>query len=181
MKRCLKCGEYYDESFFHQNVGDTRITQKRATCIGCEQQRRDDAKNSPLKRAKKKAHASIRNHAKKLGCSKDKLRDKYGWDADRMAKDILHAYNNGCCYCHTPFKDMGDMSNVTIDIFDVDAPPYYETNVRYCCPTCNKEKQRTPPDEWGLRLQMWKRWEKRQQELRNNPWAGTLLEGLDDV
>ena len=76
-----------------------------------------------------------------------------------MTHDIRHAYENTCPYCWQPFEDMAHgLADLTADIIDPRREPYYRTNVRWCCMTCNREKQKTDPDLWEKKLEMWARW-----------------------
>jgi len=181
MRTCRVCGGQFPDAFFHRThsgtITDVHIRNyRRAVCKGCEQQRRDGAKQSLEGRAQKKAYNALRLHASRLGRTMDELKAVYGWDVAQMAHDILHAHTNGCPYCRHPFAEMAHgLADVTLDIVDPKAEPYYRTNVRWVCHTCNTEKQRTPPDEWAENLRgrdMWAAWQRKRQE---DEWTGTLF------
>jgi len=90
------------------------------------------------------------------------LRHRYGWDIDRMAHDLLHTHENTCPYCWQPFSEMEHgLADVTLDVVDPDAEPHYRTNTRWCCASCNREKGRTPPHDWAVKLACWERWRQR--------------------
>jgi hypothetical protein len=137
-------------------------------CIGCEQEKRDAEKRKD--RWPTKISDMIRRHAERLKISVKVLREDFGWEFDRMLHEAQHAYSNGCAYCGKPFKLMGHgLYDLTLDIMDPHSPPHYATNVRWACPTCNREKGRTPPSEWGAKLACWAKWlrrpKKRQKKL----------------
>jgi hypothetical protein len=101
---------------------------------------------------------------------------QYGWKVDQMAHDIEHAHKNGCPYCHRSFSEMGGgLSDVSLDIWDPQKQPFYALNTRWVCRTCNKEKQRTPPELFGEVRMSWERWERHQTALRADPLAGLPL------
>jgi len=88
------------------------------------------------------------------------LTDDYGWVFDRMLHEAQHVYANGCQYCGEPFAAMGHgLTDLTLDIFDPVLPPYYPANIRWVCATCNREKSRTPPNQWAAKLACWAKWE----------------------
>lgn len=186
MRTCKKCGGTYSDTFFqfHEKKFPIRVSgYKDCICIGCQQTERDKKKhvNRPLA----KARNTFFSHARKFierGIIQDAndLKRLYGWDISQMAHDIAHSFKNGCPYCRNKFSDMeGGLHSVSLDIVNPVSPPYYETNVRWVCLTCNKEKQRTPPDVWGARLQDWKHWREWQTSIESNPYIGLpLLQGL---
>jgi hypothetical protein len=68
-------------------------------------------------------------------------------------------YGNGCSYCHGAYAKMGHgLQDITLDIVDRSKEPYYGTNVKLCCGTCNKAKGDLPPWKWELKLSLWRRW-----------------------
>ena len=133
-------------------------------CLACEQERRDLSKGS--NRVLSKARSTLRHHARRFAdawnCSSEIARESlvgdYGWNVFDMAHDILHASLNGCPYCRREFSSMpGGLAAVSLDVLNPEIPPFYSTNVEWCCPTCNKEKQRTPPGRWARKMLMWAR------------------------
>lgn len=144
------------------------MSHRRAICKGCEQERRDSAKASLQGRARMKAWNCLRSHAEHLGKSVAELRDTYGWIVDNMTHDILHAFENGCPYCRQPFHEMEHgLANMSLDIVRPGDAPYYGINTQWVCRTCNTEKQRTPPNEWGENLQgrrMWQEWQRKRMK-----------------
>ena len=184
MRTCKKCGGTYSETFFQSHCNHTRIvTFKNNVCIGCQQTARDEKKyvNRPLVKARNTYFSHARKYIER-GIIQDAndLRRLYGWDIPQMAHDIDHSFKNGCPYCRKKFADMeGGLHSVSLDIINPVSPPYYETNVRWVCLTCNKEKQRTPPDIWGARLQDWKHWRERKTSMELNPFFGLPM--FDDL
>jgi len=184
MTTCKRCGGVYPESFFEINYTKGAYTHLRAVCRGCRQTDGDEKKR--LNRPQKKAHDAFKNHAARfvkrgeIG-NRDELRDAYGWDIQQMTHDIEHAAGNGCPYCRRPFAEMTHgLADITLDIIDPERKPFYTTNVKWSCRTCNTEKQRLTPDEWGERSQSWVLWKARQEVISGNPDAGlgALFEGV---
>lgn len=186
-RRCAKCGETYTEEFFRQTrcgKYEGHKSLRRPVCRGCELTARTEAKER--NRFVIKAATAITHHAHtmvrqgKIASRRD-LVEVYGWNQQQMAHDIEHAYGNGCPYCRRPFKSMpdglGGLGGVTLDIIDPSLPPYYRTNARWVCMTCNREKNRLAPDQFETNLQCWQRWERRREGLEKDPWLGTLFEG----
>jgi hypothetical protein len=187
MKRCQgPCGEEYPEIFFGKNVV-RNSNPRRSWCLACEQTKRDEHKQS--NRDLVKARSCIRSHRRRWNAKypDDQLTDqefaqRFDWDAHQMAHDIGHAKANGCQRCRRSFASMPNgLRDVTLDIIDPRQLPYYRTNCRWICDTCNKAKGGASPDEDGIRLHCWGRWEKRMAELKEDPWMGTLFEGLGSV
>jgi hypothetical protein len=69
------------------------------------------------------------------------------------------------------------LGDVTLDIVDPANEPFYKTNVRWVCATCNRAKSRTPPDEWAEKLAAWEEWRRIQEARRIDPWHGTMFAG----
>src|SRR5262245_7629578 len=161
-KICIKCGGLFDDVFFRKNRHTRMSTRKwhRLVCIGCEQTTRDEKKIQD--RWPAKIRDTIRRHASSLKISPESLRDGYGWDFERLKHDAQHAYQNGCAYCGVLYRQMksGSLSNITLDIINPEAPPYYLTNTRWCCMTCNYKKGRTDPTTWSARQACWDKWKR---------------------
>ena len=183
-KRCTRCGGTFDaEAFFRRNrtlVANAYATT-RPVCIGCEQTSRDDRKLED--RWRQKARDTLNRHADRfiergLASSRPDFAERFGWDIDRMAHEAEHAYGNGCTYCGHGYLSMGHgFADITLDIVDREAPPYYATNTTWCCSTCNRDKGRTPIHLWGAKLVAWSKWRQHQAELAADSWHGTLFEG----
>jgi hypothetical protein len=181
-QRCYRCGGEYLLVFFRLDRRLTRKTHYRAICIGC--QLTAAVEQARAKRHRKKAGSARTRHAAKylsrsvadcyvipasIESSEDFYRT-YDWSLDQMAHDIEHASKNGCPYCWQLFSTMPHgLGDMTLDIVDRRLPPYYTTNVRWVCATCNKEKQRTAPDLWGAKLAMWKLWRENQTKMMTDP------------
>lgn len=183
MRVCSACGGTYSEVFFEKSGKSKNSYFSRTICIGCRLTRRTSEKryNRPLK----KAQAAVLTHTPKLVArgliqSAHELITRYGWNAQEMAHDIEHAFGNGCPYCCEKFATMPHgLGDVTLDIVDPTKPPYYKTNVRWVCTTCNRAKSRTPPEIWSEKLSMWAEWRRRQEDMRDDPWFGTLFAGQE--
>jgi hypothetical protein len=160
LKECAKCGGIFEaEVFFHRNIlrYAYRKSGRHPICIGCEQSARDEAK--AIDRWPAKIRATINLHARRLHTTAIALAQEFGWNPGRMIHDAKHAYENGCCYCGQRFKEMGHgLNDLTLDIVNPTDPPFYYTNVRWACMTCNREKSRTPAALWGAKLAAWEMW-----------------------
>jgi hypothetical protein len=188
-KTCKKCGLTFEpaEAFFSLSRGK-RVENNsflRATCDGCRLNARTERKkqNRPKEKARRSWHYHADKYVKRnMADSRNDFAQRYGWDLDQMAHDIKHAHANGCPYCHQMFFEMEHgLADVTLDIINPDLPPYYETNARWVCMTCNREKQKTSPDLWGAKLQCWKQWREHQEKLKADPFAGLpLFEGIEN-
>lgn len=177
---CIRCGVVFPPEeamvFFRLNP-DTRARiharrARRSVCIGCEQTERDERKRQ--RRALEKARWTLRFHAAREGMTAPAFGARYGWVVARIVHDIEHAFENTCGYCWRPYAEMEHgLADVTIDIVDRDKPPYYDTNTKPCCRTCNTEKGKLSPEAWALKLQAWRRWRERKADA---PTQLTLLE-----
>jgi hypothetical protein len=188
-KTCKKCEQTFEpaEAFFRKRNDRRRLTavshqRLHAVCIGCELTARTERKktNRPREKARRTRQAHADKYIKR-SVIKDRsdFAQRYGWDLDQMAHDIQHAYQNGCPYCHQMFAEMvHGLADVTLDIINPELLPYYETNVKWVCMTCNREKKKTSPDLWGAKLQCWKQWREHQEALKHDPYLGTMFEGL---
>lgn len=159
-KRCFECGGVFDvEAGFARNRrGDMHIT--RATCIGCEQEQRDTAKQED--RWFQKARDTLRRHTRNFNrvrhtsLKPSDFSERFSWKIDRIAHAMSHAFENTCEYCWKPYEEMSNgYSNVTVDIYDRDDDPFW-SNTRICCHTCNTEKGHMTPEQWARRLQYWR-------------------------
>jgi hypothetical protein len=147
---------------------------KHSICIGCELTERNDP--TPQARAIRKARNSLLHHAEKYEMQPQRFAKKYGWNIERMAHDFLHAHDNTCVYCWTPYGEMGHgLDDITIDIVDVEKEPYYHTNVQRCCRTCNSEKSTLPPEIWARRLIEWREWRDWMEAMKAQPLYGLPL------
>jgi hypothetical protein len=83
----------------------------------------------------------------------------YGWDPARLAHDAEHQYGNGCNYCGHRYADMGHgLSDITLDVMDRAKPPYYRTNTKWCCQTCNRQKGDKTPEWFETNRQVYEAW-----------------------
>jgi len=194
IKTCRRCGQTYNpaEAFFRQHryvptaVGT--VKHWHSICIGCELTARTEKKYR--NRPKEKARRTLHSHADKYIRAKrwekdprfpevhtrDEFEQKLGWNLDHMAHDLEYASGNGCHYCRRPFSEMEHgWADITLDIINPDLPPYYRTNTRWICMTCNREKQKTPPDLWGAKLQCWGQWREWRERVQQSRWAGCPL------
>jgi len=146
-KTCKKCGFTADEKWF------TNKPRKSAICPMCQQETRDKHKSE--NRATTKARRIIYSHAKKFSIKPIELIKKFGWDIKRIVHDINRAYENSCPYCYQLYKQMGNgLRDITLDIVNPNKPPYYSTNTKLCCSTCNSIKGQRGVDTFGLHLVM---------------------------
>jgi hypothetical protein len=179
--QCRKCGGWYGEDFFERAFGKCTYQKlRRSVCIGCRQTARDNEKMRGNRYAVKARNALI-SHGHKfvrkgvIRCG-DELGSRFGWDLRRMAHDIEHAFKNGCSYCAVSYADMPNgLADLTLDIIDPAQPPYYATNTKWCCQTCNRSKAKTTPIRWAKKLLWWVEWRKRQSALALNPNLDTLF------
>lgn len=161
LKRCRRCGGEYDvEVFFRKHVLHASSTSRRShpVCIGCELEDRTELKQQ--NRLSAKARDAIRRHAPKYDMPAPAFATRFGWAVNVVQHGFEHAYANGCSYCHRPFASMGHgFSDITIDICNRDDEPHFETNTKFCCQTCNREKGTMPPHLWARKLRAWQRYE----------------------
>jgi hypothetical protein len=126
-------------SHVFRSQGRLRKSSLKTICRGCEQTARDDKNRQ--NRWIKKAKDVVRRHAPRLEVTREDLKRVYGWDPALLAHDAEYQYGNGCNYCHEPYKDMGHgPRDITLDVMDKSKPPYYRTNTKWCCNTCNVKK-----------------------------------------
>ena len=164
-RTCSRCRFTQPEWMFRVSRPKTRkdrggvvcYTRVAHQCKSCEQELRDTKKKSD--RFLQKARGTRYRHAKKLagefGIEVSEFGRHFDWDIAQIAHDMEHAFKNGCPYCRDPFSAMpGGLQSLTIDIVDPRKPPFYRTNTRLCCETCNKEKQQTPPERWEENLRI---------------------------
>ncbi len=175
-KKCSRCGFEGDAlAFFRKNPDFRRARiHARAVCIGCEVTSRNKPDESA--RWRRKACATISHHARKFGIPSPELQAKFGWDVGQMAHDAEHAHGNGCHYCSVPFSSMGNgMADISLDIIDRDRQPFYRTNTRWACLTCNRQKSTLPPEIFALRQIEWKRFLAYKEKAEVNPYFGLPL------
>lgn len=167
--KCRKCGLVAHgadeiEAAFRSTSGAHACApaRRRAVCRLCEVTARTEEKRANRWRAK--ARGALNRHADKyadkgLIASRAEFAERFRWDVDRMARDLEHAAAHDCVYCHNAYSEMGNgPADLSFDVMDPDADPYYETNVTICCQTCNREKGQTPKRLWGPRLAFSARW-----------------------
>lgn len=175
-RRCNRCGTDYPphlvETAFRTNNtrGRHDASKRRWLCRACEQTGRDGRK--VVNRWPVKARDVIRRHAVRLGVDKADLIGRYGWDPERLAHDAQYQYGNGCNYCGGNYAQMGHgLSDITLDIMDRDKPPYYRTNTKWCCQTCNRKKGTMTPDDFEADRQVWELWRRQRQRAESDPAA----------
>jgi hypothetical protein len=153
--QCQECKKWFSDDFFHKNTVHLhgipcKRTYRRQPCLGCHHTRQD--KDKEQNRFAQKARWAIQTHAKRYGMSAVAFAQKFGWNIDRMAIDLMTASESVCTYCGRSYKDLND---ITIDIYNRDDPPYW-TNTRICCSTDNKAKGSMSPSRWAQRLDDWR-------------------------
>lgn len=168
---CIRCHGWFDRVVgFRRNPGgrQARIHAYRAACIGCEQDARDaDKQIDPFPA---KARWTIRHHAMRYQMQAGEFVRNFGWDTDRVAHLLRHAFDNTCVYCRRPYSGMRNgPADVTMDIVDPDKAPFLETNTQPCCRTCNTEKSDLPPEMWARKLRFWREYEAHKQRRPIGP------------
>ena len=117
----------------------------------CRQEQRDRKKHQ--NRAEEKARQTLYRHAPKYDMPPIKFAEEFGWDIKQMARNITHHFENSCPYCNQPYKNMTyGLRDLTLDIINPNEPPYYTTNVKFCCSTCNSVKGQLDAEAFGLYL-----------------------------
>ncbi len=183
--QCIKCHRWYTDAFFALSSPGNfdQKSYRRLRCIGCMQTQRDKTKQDG-QRLLMKARSAFHKHAakfKSIGVITEAqdLASTFGWNVAQMAHDIAHAVQNGCPYCYRPFASMANgLGDVSLDVVDPEALPYYRTNTRWVCRTCNNAKAKTKPALFAEKLANWDEWRRGQAD---DPFAGTLLEGIPDL
>lgn len=172
------CGGTYGPVAFRKR-GVYASTQKfELVCKLCEQTKRDKIKQE--NRARVKARDCLRRHADRFvaqGLARDRTEfaGRFGWQINRMVHDLEHTYDNWC-QCGAKFKEMGHgLSDITLDICDPRLPPFYSSNSRWICATCNRKKALTPPEEWGAQIVYEQQWRAQMTKIAENPFAGLPL------
>jgi len=174
------CGGLYGAVGFAKNrvLYAYNTARRRPMCKLCEQTARDKIKQA--NRARVKARDCFRRHADRFctqGLANDRpaFADRFGWRIDRMVHDLEHTYDNWC-QCGAKFKEMGHgLSDITLDICDPRLLPYYSSNTRWICSTCNRKKARTPPEEWGAQIVYEQQWRAQMARITTDPLAGLPL------
>lgn len=165
-QKCRHCSGTYDRDVAFRKNSHQRKNRGlaiagpdiHATCIGCEQTARDGHK--AVEPFIAKARSTIKHHAMRYGITSSKMITYYGWDIDRVAHLLRHAYENTCVYCRRPYHSMRNgPSDVTMDIINPREAPYLETNTQPCCQTCNQSKSDSSPEMWARKLRFWREWE----------------------
>jgi len=107
---------------------------------------------------------------------------RYGWDIERLIYDIIHGHENTCPYCSVRYEVMGHgLDDMTLDIVDCEREPYYRTNAKWCCQTCNREKQTMTSEMWARRLIFWKEYKAHIEAIRMDQTHGLLLNAIGSV
>lgn len=170
--RCTRCGTVYQPHLVPWAFRARRAGQyvphpnyRKHVCRACEQTARDERKQRD--RWAVKARDVIRRHATRLCIDKNELVNVYGWDTQRLAHDAKHQYTNGCNYCGEQYSRMGNgLADITLDVQDRNLPPYYCTNTKWCCQTCNRRKGAMSPEAFEANRQIWNLWQQSKNELR---------------
>lgn len=162
---CKKCGFRAPEEWFWKRMDVEYDIQRRQVCPACLQEERDRHKKD--NRVVVKARNTLYTHSRKYGMEPNEFAAKYGWSIQQITHMFAHDYTNLCHYCHTPYETMENgLSAITLDIIDPEREPYFATNVRTCCRTCNTKKGHMTPEAWALDLIMWQR---RLKYLKSKP------------
>ena len=151
-RTCKRCGFPADEEWYFQ-YGPKGVYhgKHRSVCPGCMQEEKDRCKH--LDRADAKARKVLYNHADKYEIEPMEFARKFGWNIKQIAHDINYNFKNSCPYCNQPYEDMGHgLGDLTLDIINPTEPPYYATNVKFCCSTCNSIKGQQGVEAFGRHL-----------------------------
>lgn len=159
-RQCRRCGAWYAPHLvrraFQRGGRSMHLT---SVCTPCRQTARDQRKLS--NRWAVKARDVIRRHALRLSVSKQDLIEVYGWDPERLAHDAEYQYGNGCNYCGHQYLSMGHgLADITLDVMDRTAPPYYRSNTKWCCQTCNRQKGDKSPEWFEINRQVYETWQR---------------------
>lgn len=96
-----------------------------------------------------KIKSTIQYHAERQRISTPSFREVFGWSLDAMRALLNNTYHYGNCpYCHTQFL-MHPLSEMSIDVVNVNLAPYLQTNTIICCLQCNRQKATLTPERWG--------------------------------
>jgi len=162
-RQCKKCGGIYDLEFFevnHRRDNEGNILPSpriRNNCRGGRQTDKDTKK--ARNRFTVKAMTAIRNHAKKYKVDIKTFKRLYGWDVNKLANLMKHAFESTCNECDKPFSEMDHgLGALTVDIIDPQQEPYFPINVRYICKTCNREKWKHGIEIWGIIQKNYRKW-----------------------
>ena len=170
VRRCERCGTCYPPHLVERafrTVGnryfqDVSRKFRLNVCRPCEQSDRDQRKMR--NRWRVKASDVIRRHAQRLDIPKDQLIRRYGWELERIAHDAEFQYGNGCSYCGERYATMGHgFADITLDVQDREHP-YYRTNTKWCCQTCNRKKGKLSSADFESDRQVYAEWS-HQREL----------------
>jgi len=157
-QRCNRCGTTYPARIVVRAFRTLPDGYIYPTCRPCEQTLKDQVKSAD--RWLDKAKNAIDSHAVRLSIHRADLVRIYGWNKSCMAVDAQHAYGGACPYCYASFEAMGHgMQDLTLDIVDPQRPPYYRTNTRWVCQTCNRKKGRLTPADFEADREIYERWE----------------------
>lgn len=174
-RRCVRCGvEYTPEEVASGQAfrPSGRKMHLASVCRPCEERERDERKGTD--RFAVKANDTRRRHAIRLSHPRSangvvawhdphltatKLELVYGWAQKQMRHDFEFKYGNGCDYCHQSYAGMGHgYADETLDIYDPRLAPHY-TNTRHCCLTCQRRKGLLTPEQWAIKLGIYRKWE----------------------
>lgn len=166
-RTCSRCGTSYASHLIAAafrnwtDISRRSVHRSPPVCRPCEQTARDKKKRD--NRWPTKARDTIRLHVRRLGVPKQDLITVYGWDPKTLAHEAEFQYGNGCSYCGHPYREMGHgPSDITLDIIDHRQPPYYRTNTKWCCQTCNRKKGDRGPEFFELDRQVYETWSRTQ-------------------
>ena len=174
-KRCKECGGTYPIEFFPKQGRHTRMP--KTICFGCRQTLSDAKKKSLTGRMRKKVASTLRLHARKFGYEVNEFCLRFGHKVEEWLHKLQHAWANGCPYCFGNYREMAiGLAAVTFEMIDPGKPPY-ATNFQWACATCNKEKQKSPPEEWGAKQAGWRMWPIQQEKIREDPYKKFPLFG----
>ena len=125
----------------------------------CMQEKKDQRKrqNRVITKARDMLYSHTTSYNSKNGSQLKpaQFAKKFGWSIRQTVHDIAHGFENWCSYCEDPYSGMGHgLADLTLDIINPKEPPYYSTNTKYCCRTCNTIKSQRGATAFGFHLAM---------------------------
>lgn len=156
-KVCTKCHKRLPATTDFFRVKSTVDGRLHATCKMCESKTRHSED-----RWKRKAQTTIAYHRQRAlqqyqiaperfpswDGGYETFAKIYGWDADKIAREMEAVYEGPCRICGGLYKDMGHgRDDLTVDIIEPASEPFYNDNTRLVCGSCNSRKGPKTRDE----------------------------------
>lgn len=169
-KVCKQCHKRLPATtlFFRAKKTIHGIPELRGSCKMCESNRRHSED-----RWKRKAQRTIGYHRQRALEEYKIAPDRfpswdgkphtfartYGWDTNKIAREMEAVYEGPCRKCGLPYKPMGHgRDDLTVDIIDPTSEPFYDDNTRLVCGSCNSHKGSKTPEEERQVSRAYQRW-----------------------